>query len=54
MLFELPDETARLEALHFHGEAKQFEIEVPFALLKLAKQSVFQTIKGLFGIVADI
>jgi hypothetical protein len=26
MLFELPHENTGLEALHFHGEAKQFEI----------------------------
>jgi hypothetical protein len=54
MLFELPDENAGLEALHFHGKVKQFKIGLPFALSKLAKQSVFQTIKGLFGIIADI
>jgi hypothetical protein len=51
MLFELPHENA---GLHFHREAKQFEIELPFGLPKWAKQSVFQTIKGFIRVVADI
>jgi hypothetical protein len=32
MLFEFPHENAGLEALHFHGETKQFKVRLPLAL----------------------
>jgi hypothetical protein len=32
-------ENAGLEALHFHGEAKQLKIRLPFALSELPEQS---------------
>jgi hypothetical protein len=54
MLFELPHENARLEAQHFQGEAKQFKIQLPFALSELPDQSDFQAIKRFIRIVADI
>ncbi len=54
VLFELPHENTWLEALHFHGEAEQFKVGLPFALSKLSKQSTFQTVKRVIGLVADI
>jgi hypothetical protein len=54
VLFELPHENTGLEALHFHGEAKQFKIWLPFALFELPKQSILQTIKRFIQIIADI
>jgi hypothetical protein len=54
MLFELPHENAGLEALHFHGEAEQFKIRLPFALSELPKQSIFQAIKRFIRIIPDI
>jgi hypothetical protein len=54
VLLELPHEDTGLEALHFHGETKQFKIGLPLALSELPKQSIFQTIKGLIRPVADI
>ncbi len=54
MLYKLPHENAGHEAMHFHGEAKQFEIGLPFALSELPKQSIFQVVKRIVRIVADI
>jgi hypothetical protein len=54
MLFELSHENTGLEALHFHGKAKQFKVGLPFALSKFPKQSMFQRIKWLGKVVADI
>jgi hypothetical protein len=54
MLFELPHENAGLEALHFHGEAEQFKIRLPFAPSERPKQSIFEGIKRFIRIVADI
>ncbi len=54
VLFEFPHENAGLEALHVHGEPKQFEIRLPFALSKLPKQNCFQKIERLIRIVTDI
>jgi hypothetical protein len=54
MLFEFPHENAGLEALHFHGETKQVKVRLPFALSELPKQHIFQMIKRLIGVVADI
>jgi hypothetical protein len=47
MLFELSHENTELEALHFHGKAKQFKIRLPLALSKLPKQSIFLKVKRL-------
>jgi hypothetical protein len=47
MFFELSHENTGLEALHFHGKAKQFEVRLPFAVSKLSKQSVFPKIERL-------
>jgi hypothetical protein len=47
MLFALSHENTGLEALHFHGKAKQFKVRLPFAFSKLSKQSVFQKIERL-------
>jgi hypothetical protein len=47
MLFEPSHENTGLEALHFHGKAKQFEVRLPFALFKLSKQSIFQKVEQL-------
>ncbi len=46
MLFERSHENTGLEALHFHGKAKQFK-GLLFALSKLSKQGVFQKIEWL-------
>ncbi len=54
MLFELSHENTGLEALHFHGKAKQFKVRLSFALSKLSKQSVFQKIKRLISVVAGV
>jgi hypothetical protein len=35
------------EALHFHGELKQFKIGLPLAFSELPKQNIFQEIKRL-------
>jgi hypothetical protein len=47
MLFELSHENTGLEALHFHGKAKQFKVRLPLAPSELPKQSIFQKIKRL-------
>jgi hypothetical protein len=47
MLFELSHENTGLEALHFHGKAKQFKIRLPLSLSKLSKQSIFQKVERL-------
>jgi hypothetical protein len=47
MLFELSHENIGLEALHFHGKAKQFKVGLRFALSKLSQQSIFQKVKRL-------
>jgi hypothetical protein len=47
MLFELSHENTGLEALHFHGKAKQFKVRLQFALSKLSKQSIFQKVEWL-------
>jgi hypothetical protein len=47
MLFELSHENTGLEALHFHGKAKQFKVRLPFALAKLSKQSIFHQVEPL-------
>ncbi len=52
VLLELPHENAGLEALHVHGEPKQFKIRLP--LSKLSEQSSFQEIERMIRIVADI
>jgi hypothetical protein len=54
MLFEFPHENAGLEALHVHGEAKQFEVRLPLAFPELPEQNSFQKIKRMIRIVADI
>jgi hypothetical protein len=54
MLLKFPHESARLEALHFHGETKQIKIRLPFTLSELQEQQLFQMIKRLIRIVADI
>jgi hypothetical protein len=54
VLFEFPHENAGLEALHVHGEPKQFEVRLPLALSKLPEQNSFQEIKRMIRIVADI
>ncbi len=54
MLFELPHENTGLEAPHFHGEAKLLKVGLPLSLSKLAKQSIFHTIKRIVGVFADI
>jgi hypothetical protein len=54
MLFEFSHENAGLEALHFHGKVKQVNVRLPLGLSKLPKQYIFQMIKRLIGIVADI
>ncbi len=54
VLFECPHENAGLEALHVHGEPKQFEIRLPLALSKLPEQNFFQKIERMIQIVADI
>jgi hypothetical protein len=54
MLFELSHENNGLQALHFHGKAKQFKVRLPFALSKLSKQSIFQQIEWLDRVVIDI
>ncbi len=54
MLFEFPHENAGLEALHVHGEPKQFEVRLRFALSKLPEQNSFQETKRMIRIVADI
>jgi hypothetical protein len=54
MLLKFPHESARLEALNFHGETKQIKIRLPFTLSKLQEQQLFQMIKRLIRIVADI
>ncbi len=53
-LFEFSHESARLEALHFHGDTKQVEVRLPLTLSKLSGQHFFQMIKRLIRIVADI
>jgi hypothetical protein len=53
-LLECPHENAGLEALHVHGEPKQFKIRQPLALSKLPKQNLLQKVEGLIGIVAKI
>ncbi len=40
MLFELSHENTGLEALHFHGKAKQFEVRLPFALSNEAEPNM--------------
>jgi hypothetical protein len=47
MLFELSHENIGVEALHFHGKAKQFKVKWPLALSKLSKQSIFQKVERL-------
>ncbi len=47
-------ENVGFEALHFHREPKQVKKRLPFALSKLSKQNIFQMIKRLIRIVADI
>jgi hypothetical protein len=54
MLFEFPYENTGLEALHFHREVKQFKVGLPLALSILPKQSIFQTIKRVLRLVADM
>ncbi len=54
MLFEFPHKNAGLEALHVHGEPKQFKIRLPHVLSKLPEQNSFQKIKRMIRIVADI
>jgi hypothetical protein len=54
MLFEFPHESARLKALHFHEETKQVKIRLPLTFSKLPKQHLFQIIKRLIRIIADI
>jgi hypothetical protein len=54
MLFELSHENTGLEALHFHGKAKQFKVRLPLALSKLSKESVFQKVEQLIRVAADI
>jgi hypothetical protein len=54
MLFEFPHENAGLEALHVHGEAKQFEVRLPLALSELPEQNSFQKIERMIRIVSDI
>ncbi len=54
MLFEFSHENARFEALHFHGDPKQIEKRLPLALSKLSKQNIFQMIKSLIWLIADI
>jgi hypothetical protein len=44
MLFELSHENTGLDALHFHGKAKQFKVRLPLALAKLSTQSIFQKV----------
>jgi hypothetical protein len=41
-------------SLHFHGKAKQFKVRLPLALSKLSKPSVFQKVKRLIQVAADI
>ncbi len=54
VLFELPHENTGLEALHVHGEPKQFKIRLPLALSKLPEPNSFQKIERMIRIVADI
>ncbi len=54
MLFEFPHESAGLEALQFHGESKQVKVRLPLTLSKLPEQHLFQMIKRLIRIVANI
>jgi hypothetical protein len=54
VLFEFPHKNARLEALHVHGEPKQFKIRLSFVLSILPEQNCFQKIKRMIRIVADI
>ncbi len=54
MLFELSHENTGFKGLHFHGKAKQFKVGLPLALFKLSKQSIFQKVKRLGRVVADI
>jgi hypothetical protein len=46
VLFEFPHENAGLEALHVHGEPKQFKIRLPLALSKLLSKTSFKRSKG--------
>jgi hypothetical protein len=46
MLFELSHENTGLEALHFHGEPKQFKIRLPLALSELSSKASFKKSKG--------
>jgi hypothetical protein len=54
MLFEFSHENAGFEALHFHRKPKQIKVRLPLALSKLSKQHIFQMIKRLIRIIADI
>jgi hypothetical protein len=54
MLFELSHENTGLEALHFHGKAKQFKVRLPFALSKLSKQCIFQKVERFICGVANV
>jgi hypothetical protein len=53
-LLEFPQENARLEALHVHGEPKQFKVRLPLALSKLPEQNLFQKVERVIRIVANI
>jgi hypothetical protein len=52
--FEFPYESARLQALHFHGEAKQVKKKTAIYFFQIARAHLFQIIKSLIRIVADI
>jgi hypothetical protein len=54
VLLEFPHENAGLQALHVHGEPKQFEVRLPLAIPKLPEKSSFQKIERMFRIVADV
>jgi hypothetical protein len=54
MLFELSDENTGLKALDFHGKVKQFKVRLPLALSKLSKQSIFQKVERLGGVVTEV
>jgi hypothetical protein len=54
MLFELSHENDGINALHFHGKAKQFKVRLPLDLSKLSKQIIFQKVELVSGVVTDV